>query len=569
MNMSDPPSVEATIVVSPEQPQVAAEVNDTPTLRCRRNSLVPAINRCLPDELLAAIFEIAVTVPVTHSDPRDEEGIIPISHVCSRWRSVALANGPCWRILNMNRPDEAAAFAERSKNSDLRLYLTESGRTHNLPLPTALVSSVRDHASQVTTIDLFSVKSGLQEHVVLFDGALLPRLQRLRLANEWQHSFRVETSMINQGHLCPKLHTVDLFNVEMNWESHIFSNLINLSLYVQGMPPRPTIPFALDQLLNILNRCPRMERLSLSGLDLREGAQRAPKVPLTHLESIYVGDGELIRIKEIFTSIVMPSSSRVSFNVWAAEWDGREFFSEDVLASLSQLRELNTIIVTVQGSFTLRIDGFSGARPRWLTSLGDSDDEDETERDYEPHDSHVQFQISSPTFTNRANHPYTVALAPLTNLFHQTSSVRSLAFGADFRVTPENTPDSTQAWTSVLRELPLLELLYVQGMTNDIALTEVVRDLSASLQNDNVHCLSLSRLTFEAFVVNDNMDMPNTFRDLVDGLLGREVHLQEVTLRLCFWPKEEHRRDAIKSSLKDVLYPTHLSVVGFADVESF
>ncbi|KAI5990257.1 hypothetical protein EDD15DRAFT_2130911, partial [Pisolithus albus] len=59
-----------------------------------QNHLVP-VSR-LPNEMLLAIFEEAVSSP-----PSDKEMWIPIdiSHVCRRWREVAVSSARLWRNI--------------------------------------------------------------------------------------------------------------------------------------------------------------------------------------------------------------------------------------------------------------------------------------------------------------------------------------------------------------------------------------------------------------------------------------------------------------------------------------
>ncbi|KAI0072830.1 hypothetical protein K474DRAFT_320813 [Panus rudis PR-1116 ss-1] len=208
--------------------------------------------------------QMLVTLPSIEAGPLCEKKIIPITRVYSQWRNIVLNTGACWRVLNLHTPKAAAVFARRSNNGNLRLYVNELVHRRKAPLSTSQVALCRKDASQLSSIELNSSLSGLRKHAAIFQECPLPRLQRLKLLHESLSTIRIESPLITEGPSRAPLRSVELCNVAIDWTSPIYRDLMSLTLTSKGR----TIEISVDQLLDILTQCPRLRKLSISGLEI-------------------------------------------------------------------------------------------------------------------------------------------------------------------------------------------------------------------------------------------------------------------------------------------------------------
>lgn len=113
---------DAAIASRMEAPSSQTMLQELQIILSQRNERIPAISR-LHDELLAKIFAILVEECV--QEGYDEYGSpsawIVVSHVCRRWRNVALENASLWasNITLLNDKDRLQVFLRRSKQAPL------------------------------------------------------------------------------------------------------------------------------------------------------------------------------------------------------------------------------------------------------------------------------------------------------------------------------------------------------------------------------------------------------------------------------------------------------------------
>ncbi|KAI0061035.1 hypothetical protein BV25DRAFT_1790287, partial [Artomyces pyxidatus] len=76
------------------------------SLAAYRNTLIPVAR--VPPELLARIFTLLANEPIPEipgpwlSTVSGKLGWINVSHVCSRWRAVALSSRTLWQVINFS-----------------------------------------------------------------------------------------------------------------------------------------------------------------------------------------------------------------------------------------------------------------------------------------------------------------------------------------------------------------------------------------------------------------------------------------------------------------------------------
>ncbi|KAH9891340.1 hypothetical protein C8Q73DRAFT_703845 [Cubamyces lactineus] len=124
-------------------------------IRAQLNLLSPTAR--LPLEILVQCFEhvmsyVLSTRGSSFQGRRDIHQfpfrpLITITHVCKRWREVALSTSALWTCIDDERPAQMEAFLARSQHTPIRLHLT----TKDL-LRTALV--LNTHASRMRRLDL-------------------------------------------------------------------------------------------------------------------------------------------------------------------------------------------------------------------------------------------------------------------------------------------------------------------------------------------------------------------------------------------------------------------------------
>lgn len=156
------------------------------------SSLVNANARVnkLPEELLLKVFRYYIdvwaravdTLPLAYLDPNVKvpgyHGWLQITHVCRRWRDVALRHSNLWAEIKLCRLETVEAFLERSGKVPLSIY----------------VPSYRDHAQLAETmrarvlkeshrIEDFHVESvGDAHRVRVYECEGFPILKRLMLS---------------------------------------------------------------------------------------------------------------------------------------------------------------------------------------------------------------------------------------------------------------------------------------------------------------------------------------------------------------------------------------------------
>ena len=179
-------------------------------LGSRRNAFVPAISR-LPAETLAEIFlafeqQYRADSFVEDDEPQERPiGWICITHVCRRWRDVALDAPRLWRHVPMlYNSDISATFLERSKHTPLyitpgtisvgkrlqlkhsRLLASAAPRIRSLQLRCLGIridasSSRTWDAPLLETIDLSLWDSPASAGFAFLTCATLPKLKKLSL----------------------------------------------------------------------------------------------------------------------------------------------------------------------------------------------------------------------------------------------------------------------------------------------------------------------------------------------------------------------------------------------------
>ncbi|KAJ7733679.1 hypothetical protein B0H16DRAFT_1892762 [Mycena metata] len=252
------------------------------TLR-RRN----ALDR-FPNELLSTIFFFAIE---RHDEPNTLT-ISPttISHICHRWRQVALATGNLWTNIVLTFPTSSEqltrtlTWLSRSKTYPLDILLDfrdpewdwEGEETHGFRWADmeAVLRLLLPSAARWRTFELLT-----DTWAPIF--VFLLRTQKLNVLEHLEklHLARCNAYFARKGQLfeptalgqhlplfdeeaaVPRLREVTLTGVHIAWSAPPLANLTTLELKYQAADVMPTV----TQFAQILSRCPNLEVLAIVG----------------------------------------------------------------------------------------------------------------------------------------------------------------------------------------------------------------------------------------------------------------------------------------------------------------
>ncbi|KAJ3534071.1 hypothetical protein NM688_g7189 [Phlebia brevispora] len=142
------------------------------------------ISRLL-DELLAQIFFILRDTAVAESDDDPKvlwDSWVPVTHVCHRWRGIALSYPLLWNYIDARRQDATVAFLARSGTALLAIKSEEDSRgVRPIPLSLILAHLPRTRSLTVTLNTDSSVSDWASADL------LAPQLQRLDIRFEDRH----------------------------------------------------------------------------------------------------------------------------------------------------------------------------------------------------------------------------------------------------------------------------------------------------------------------------------------------------------------------------------------------
>ncbi|TDL18939.1 hypothetical protein BD410DRAFT_458425 [Rickenella mellea] len=244
----------------------------------------------LPEDILSLIFQCL------HGVVKERETILPksqrnlkvssktwiyVSHVCRRWREIALNCTPLWNdITTAETPEEIETYIARSKAARIctrlsgseplavqKLILQQLPRTRRL----AIVCCNDHFANDESLSPLWDLPTPHLETLILF------RLTR---------SFH-PPPIVQKPH--PALKTVFLIRAHTNWDSPTLRDLASLSILCIENTYRPTM----SELYLILLACPNLQTLAL----VDAGPEESHHFQATHLNAPVIRLHCLLQLK--------------------------------------------------------------------------------------------------------------------------------------------------------------------------------------------------------------------------------------------------------------------------------
>jgi hypothetical protein len=272
-----------------------------------RNACTPMCS--LPPELLTRIFHFqALAEPPGLSRVRIL-GWITVTHVCRRWRHVALDDSSLWaRISGMPR--------------SVRWLSEMLVRAQNMPLvfdyvfipKREILTSVLPLISRTCELKLRSLSLSLSENVQSICEAAAPELEHFEIEVSDTASvmfLQLAGKTLFKGRM-PKLRTISLIQVFIPWSLLPRGQLTQLKIMLHSKISISDPPSLvnLDQLVVLLINSPELEILSLH-LCFPTRLSQPPhgqQIHLPRLSRLYL-EGPTSRVTNLFERFMIPSST--------------------------------------------------------------------------------------------------------------------------------------------------------------------------------------------------------------------------------------------------------------------
>lgn len=188
-------------------------------LQHRRNYILFP-NR-LPDELLSKIFLLHAqshehTARMTFYGSARSLSWIRISHVCKRWRMVAIASPLLWSDLNFTSPHFAAIMLERSKNAPLYV---QNNMVVNTEQSDSIVSESLSHSDRLKSVELFNPYLDRLPYPALLRamGKSAPLLEKITLSSNPSSPSYLPEDFTMGG--APSLKHLELRDLNFRWDN--------------------------------------------------------------------------------------------------------------------------------------------------------------------------------------------------------------------------------------------------------------------------------------------------------------------------------------------------------------
>jgi hypothetical protein len=298
-------------------------------MRTRRNNF-SLIGR-LPPEILSCIFSFHASNQSPPKDPIHKPddpspsgsspnrlglGWITVTHICRRWRQVALSDPNLWSTIIF---DLGAEWAEEMLARSEATLISYSRDLSSQPRVSTRRSvddeaTLRKHLSRVRRL----VLSGDPESLAPAARALTtpaPHLESLELRNA-PGNLCITLPSDLFAHDAPKLRHVTLFGLAIRWDSPLFRDLTHLEIRIPRRAPTVesillSIP-TVERLLSILEAMPSLQVLTLGNcLPRPESTGRV--VPLRYMSKLSL-DGSPSEVVAVLERVSLPSSASLSLH---------------------------------------------------------------------------------------------------------------------------------------------------------------------------------------------------------------------------------------------------------------
>lgn len=273
--------------------------------------------------------------PVYHCCLSSSIMSIIATHVCQKWREVALSSANLWTRVPFSLPKWVPEVLRRSKEAPLTIDVFND-RSSYASIHHGLTLALKG----LQHVKVLSLGGNLSRHTCNLLGDSLastdaPILEKLSL--QFPPSRRGETWTLPANLLCshaPRLHDVLISGVvEVPWKLPVLEGLTYLHLApTEGSPPSP------EQLTTILRACPGLVRLALMDKALPATTHTTlPPVPSIFLASLKTLrlSGDIKNCACLASLLSVPLSTQITVKTTFDQHRNNVF--EDSMVALSTL----------------------------------------------------------------------------------------------------------------------------------------------------------------------------------------------------------------------------------------
>ncbi|KAK7058665.1 hypothetical protein VNI00_002301 [Paramarasmius palmivorus] len=216
-------------------------------LRSQRNSLT-TISR-LPPELLSRIL-----AHCAFRSDTEISSLIRCTHVCSRWRTLALDTPSLWSEPEFEKSNMALEMLRRARNTPL--HIKAALHRPLIAVREPLLEAIQN-VSRIASLHIAASHNQLVGEIIPLLGKPAPKLQALYLETYGGTVVLPEQFLQDEA---PRLRSLELFNVHIPWNSRLLSDLTTLS--IAGNLDDTMLPSA-SHFMNVLRNMPALEVLAL------------------------------------------------------------------------------------------------------------------------------------------------------------------------------------------------------------------------------------------------------------------------------------------------------------------
>ncbi|KZV62832.1 hypothetical protein PENSPDRAFT_758406 [Peniophora sp. CONT] len=254
----------------------------------RRNEL--ALPSLLPPEVLARIFSYLVDVypmklDFLHAlslgkDWHKGVGWIYVTHVCRRWRNVAINDSSLWTQLSLTANRPWHTFLERAKGASL--FISGDRTVEHPSAIEGLIQSIHQHQYHIQELSSGPLHPNTLRELVAGLTGPLPRLQKLALGMP-PDSGHPLVSLLPHALTAPNLRQLQLSQVSFPWGCGS-ATLTHLHLHYEN--PASHVPYSFTDISSTLRGMPSLKSLRLVEA-LPEHPSSAPLPSEIHLPKLF------------------------------------------------------------------------------------------------------------------------------------------------------------------------------------------------------------------------------------------------------------------------------------------
>ena len=223
----------------------------TRALKSRRNELAPI--SCLPPETLAAIFSFLFPFEGNENSGAGYLEGIRVTHVCRRWREVALNHPRLWSHINFVELASASMAEILARAKMAPLHLEADLINSRWDQVDAIERQVEAHISHTRHLCIIGELHITFERLV----SSAPTLESLSLSHSGLPQAVIPVNLFNCT--VPNLTSLVLDSCDISWKSPLLKGLRTLRIVWPSMNARPK----LEDWLDALNEMPQLKTLIL------------------------------------------------------------------------------------------------------------------------------------------------------------------------------------------------------------------------------------------------------------------------------------------------------------------